>query len=251
MSRCHNGDPPEGADVTAAGTRPQPATTVRSSWASRSGSASTSIATIRPPLTVRARTANGLPSGAQATPPGIAVDEDPGRRLRELTEAHRLPGDGLRAADQRDVSSGRAAPPSERTDDVRVEDGEEAFEVTVTRRREEGVDDGPLAIQIDVGHGRALDAATGTARELPRRRRRPADDRCDLVERHGEDVVQHEGDPFGGRQGVEDDEHREPDRIAQQGFLLGIDARPPDSRSGPGRGSPGTLRGASCATAAC
>ena len=31
----------------------------RSSWASRSGSASTSIATIPPPLTVRARTANG------------------------------------------------------------------------------------------------------------------------------------------------------------------------------------------------
>ena len=134
-----------------------------------------------------------------------------------------------------ETSSGRATPPSERTHDVRVEDGEEAFEVAVTRRGEEGVDDGPLAIEIDVGHGRTLDPATGTARELPRRGRRPADDRGDLVERHGEDVVQHEGDPFGGRQRVEDDEHGEPDRVAQQGFLLGIDARPPGLRMGSGR----------------
>jgi hypothetical protein len=65
----------EGADVTAARrtTFPQPATTVRSSWPSRSGSARTSIATILPPVTVRARTANGLPSGDQATPPGIPL----------------------------------------------------------------------------------------------------------------------------------------------------------------------------------
>ena len=37
--------------------------------------------------------------------------------------------------------------------------------------------------------------------------------------------MQHERDPFGGRQRVEHDEQREPDRIAQQGFLLGIHAR--------------------------
>jgi hypothetical protein len=80
-----------------------------------------------------------------------------------------------------------------------------------------------LTIKADVGHGRALDAATAAARELPRRRRSSAHDRCDLVERHGEDIVQHEGDPFGGREGVEDNEQCEPDGIAQQGFLLGID----------------------------
>ena len=84
--------------------------------------------------------------------------------------------------------------------DFRIEDGEEAFEVTLARRREERVDDGPLALEIDVRDGRTLDAATGTARELPRRRRGTADDRCDVVERHGEDVVEHEGDPFGGCQ---------------------------------------------------
>jgi hypothetical protein len=81
-----------------------------------------------------------------------------------------------------------------------------------------------LTVEVDVGHGRALDPATGSAGELPRGRRRSADDRRDLDERHGEDVMQHEGDPFRGRQGVEDDQHREPDRVAQQGFLLGIDA---------------------------
>ena len=209
-----------------------------------------SIATILPPLTVRATTANGLPSGAQATPPGDPVHEDPRRRFGEPTEGHRLLGDGLRAADQRDQTRTRR-PAVGAQHDVRVEDGEEAFEVTVARRREEGVDDGPLAIEIDVGHGRTLDAATGTARELPRRRRGSADDRCDLVERHGEDVVQHEGDPFGGRQGVEDDEHREPDRIAQQGFLLGIDSLLRTQDRDPGGGSPATLRGASCAIATC
>ena len=54
---------------------------------------------------------------------------------------------------------------------------------------------------------------------------RATDDRGDLVERHGEHVVQHERDAFGGRQRIEHDEQREPDRIAQQGLLLGIHAR--------------------------
>jgi hypothetical protein len=81
-----------------------------------------------------------------------------------------------------------------------------------------------LPREIDVGHGHSVDAAASTARELPRRRRRPADDRRDLIERHGEDVVEHEGDTLGRRQRVEDDEHRQPHGIAQQGFLLGIEA---------------------------
>ena len=229
---------------------PQPATNVRSSWPSRSGSARTSIATIFPPLTVRARTANGVPSGDQAMPPGDPVDEDPRRRLGESTERHRLLGDGLGAAGHRHKPRTRGAAVGSH-DDIGVEDGQESFEIAGARRRKEGVDDDPLAVEVDVGYGRTLDAAPGPARELPRRRRRPADDRGDLVERHGEHVVQHEGDPFGGRQRVEDDEHREPDRVAQQGFLLGIDARPPDSGSDPGGGSRGTPRGASCATAAC
>ena len=229
-SGCHTGDPQEGEDVTdarrggaeAGGRTLSRRRTVRSSWPSRSGSARTSIATIRPPLTVRARTANGVPSGDQAMPPGVPLT-----RTRVAVSANRRNDIAcLATAWAPRVTAtrpGRAAPPSERTHDLGVEDGEESFEVAGARRRQEGVDDDPLAVEVDVGHGRALDAATGAARELPRRRRRPADDRRDLVERHGEHVVQHEGDPFGGRQRVEDDEHREPDRVAQQGFLLGID----------------------------
>src|SRR4030095_9939435 len=63
---------------------PQGATSARSSRRSRSGSASTTIATILPPLTVKAKTANGLPSGAQATPPGI-----PFTRMRVAEAAQR------------------------------------------------------------------------------------------------------------------------------------------------------------------
>ena len=190
------------------------------------------------------------PIGRPGNAAGDPVDEDPRRRFGELTEGHRLRGDGLRAADQRGQTRTRH-PAVGAQHDLRVEDGQEAFEVTGARSRQERVDDGPLAIEIDVGDGRALDASTGTARELPRRRRRSADDRCDLVEWHGEDVVQHEGDTLGGRQRIEHDEHREPDRIAKQGFLLGIDALPPDSGSDPGGASPATPRAASCATAAC
>ncbi len=36
--------------------------------------------------------------------------------------------------------------------------------------------------------------------------------------------MQHEGDPFGGRQGVEDNEQCEANGIAQQSFLLRIDS---------------------------
>ena len=53
--------------------------------------------------------------------------------------------------------------------------------------------------------------------------RRSTNDRSDLFEWYVKDVVQHEGDPFGGRQGVEDNEQCEPDGIAQYGFLLRID----------------------------
>ena len=109
--------------------------------------------------------------------------------------------------------------------DVRVEDREEALEVAVPGGREEGIDDGPLVVEVDVGHRRALDPAAGSARELPRRRRGPIDDRRDLVERHAEHVVEHEGHAFGRRERVEDDEHREPDRIAEQRLLLGIGSR--------------------------
>ena len=249
--RCHTGDPQARPNVTAARLSDrQPATTVRSSWPSRSGSASTSIATILPAPDRQGQDGERAPVGRPRHAAGHAVDEDPGRGLGERAEAHRLLGHGLRRRGRARPGPGAPAAIGAHHD-VRVEDGEEPFEVTLARRGEERVDDGPLAIEIDVGHGRTLDAATGTARELARGRRRPADDRGDLVERHREDVVQHEGDPFGGRRASRGRRaaRARPNRPA------GPPARDPGpprgSRSDPAGGSPGTSRGASCATAAC
>ena len=48
--------------------------------------------------------------------------------------------------------------------------------------------------------GRALQAAAGAAGELPGRNRRAPDNGSDLLKGHGEEVVQHKGQPFGGRE---------------------------------------------------
>jgi hypothetical protein len=57
---------------------------------------------------------------------------------------------------------------------------------------------------------------------LPNRGRRAPEDGSDLVEGHGEHVVQHEGDPLGRSQRVEDHQEREADRVGEQGFVLGV-----------------------------
>ena len=126
---------------------------------------------------------------------GAQALEHTRRGLGEPPEAHGLSGDCLRATDQR--SDRRARLPSVRArDDVRIEDGQQALEIALACSCEEGVDDGPLSVEVDVRHGRTLDPPTGTARELACGRRGPADDRADLPERQGEDVVQDERDAF-------------------------------------------------------
>ena len=84
-----------------------------------------------------------------------------------------------------------------------------------------GLDDLALPNEIGVGRPAAAHAAPRAAGELPRRLCGTADDRRDLLERHGEHVVQHEGEAFRRRQPVEHDEQREPDRIREERFLLG------------------------------
>ena len=93
-------------------------------------------------------------------------------------------------------------------DHVGIQQLEQAFEVAAARRREERVDDRPLAREIGLRLGTAH-APARAARELSRRRRRPADDRRDLFERHGEHVVQDEGKPLGRIKRVEHDEQRQ------------------------------------------
>ena len=69
------------------------------------------------------------------------------------------------------------------------------------------------------------------AGELARRLRGALDDRRDLVEGHGEDVVQHEREPLRRRQRVQHREQRQADRIGQQRLVLGIDpVHPVDDR---------------------
>ena len=79
----------------------------------------------------------------------------------------------------------------------------------------------------------ALDAAAGAAGELARRLGRAVDDRRDLVEGHGEDVVQDEREPLGRRQRLEHDEQRQADRVRQQRLVLRV---VPSARSTIGSG---------------
>jgi hypothetical protein len=57
---------------------------------------------------------------------------------------------------------------------------------------------------------------------LPGRHRGAVDDGADLAERHSEDVVQDEREPFGGSQRVQHHHQRDTDRIGQQRLVLGV-----------------------------
>jgi hypothetical protein len=87
-----------------------------------------------------------------------------------------------------------------------IEYGDERIEVAFSGGCEERFDDLPLGVQVGVGHGgRTADAAAGTASELPRRLWRALHDRGDLLEWHGEHVVQDECQSFGRGQRFEYD----------------------------------------------
>jgi hypothetical protein len=98
--------------------------------------------------------------------------------------------------------------------DVWVEQGEERVEVTTARGSEEGLDYFSLAGEICVGdRGRSLHPAACAACELPCCGRGAPYDGSNLVEGHGEQVVQHECEALGGLQCVEDHEQGETDRV--------------------------------------
>ena len=60
------------------------------------------------------------------------------------------------------------------------------------------------------------------------------DHRRDLLERHGEHVVQHERQPLGRRQRLQHHQQRQPDRVGQQRLVLRVD---PSSRLTIGSGT--------------
>ena len=176
----------------------------------RSGSASRSMATIFPPLMVKPNTTRGSPRWAQTSPAALHTPRPPGQKYP--TSPRREPRPTPRPARPRHRP---AAPPPGRARHQRAE-------VTAARGGQEGVDHLPLPGQIGVGgRGRSLHAAAGAAGQLACRARGTPDDGPDLVEGQVEHVVQHERDPLGGGQRLQDHQQREADRIGEQHLLLG------------------------------
>ena len=61
--------------------------------------------------------------------------------------------------------------------DIRIEDVHEPPKVAMAGRRQEGIDDRPVTVEVGIGHRRSLDATSGPACELASGRWRPTDDR--------------------------------------------------------------------------
>ena len=110
-------------------------------------------------------------------------------------------------------------------DGVRIEHGEEALEVAGARRPQKRLHHFALTSPAGVRwRRRAAHAPARAARELLCRGRRPSHDGTDLVERHGEQIMQDERKAFGGRQRVEHDKQRHADRVREHRFAFGIGA---------------------------
>ena len=108
--------------------------------------------------------------------------------------------------------------------DVRIEHGDEGFEVALEGGGEKGVDHAPVLGRVgDALRPGAAHPAPCPARELAGGLRSPIDDRSDLLERDTEAVVEDEGEPFRRRERLEHDEQREADRVREQRLLLGVD----------------------------
>jgi hypothetical protein len=109
---------------------------------------------------------------------------------------------------------------------VGIKDREQGREVAALRCSEKRADHFALPCPVGLRLGACtLDSPAPTARELSRRHRRAADDRCNLIERDIEHVMQHECDPLRRRQGLEHNQHRNADGIRDQLSALQIVGR--------------------------
>jgi hypothetical protein len=90
---------------------------------------------------------------------------------------------------------------------VPIENGDQAFEVSGAQGFQEGIDDGAILRTLGVrGHAHALHAALSTADELSCRVGSAANDRADLVEGNVEHVMAGESETLGGSEAIEEDE---------------------------------------------
>ena len=187
----------------------------------RSGSARKSISAILPSLIV---------VGADRERPPVEEGDDPGSAVYERAPhgqvdarpEQRLAGDRLGALEVL-RRAGRATVGPEH--DVGIEHRDERVEITLAGGCEERLDDLPLGGEVCVRDRiGAAHAPARPARELPRRLGRALHDRGDLLERHGEHVVQDEGQPFGRGQPLEHDQQRQTHRVGEQRLVLGVGA---------------------------
>src|SRR5215831_10950343 len=98
--------------------------------------------------------------------------------------------------------------------DVRVEHGDQAFDIAATQGSEERIRQLTLPFQIGVRFRRgSLNPATRAAGELPGGDGGTPNDRCDLFKGQTKRVMQHERQSFGRGQSVEDNQSGDADRF--------------------------------------
>ena len=186
-----------------------------------------SSATIFPPRTVKAPTENGTPSRVVTAPATPFTSAGCVNRLNWANSSARratasAPHVGPEAP-KRPAAPAGTAPWSARTTTSGSSTASSASKSPLTRGGQEGVDHLALALQVDVGDGRfALNAPAGTAGQLTRRLGGAFHDGGDLVEGHGEDVVQDEGQPLGGAERVQDHQQGDADRVGEERLVLGV-----------------------------
>jgi hypothetical protein len=145
-----------------------------------------------------------------------AVDQ--GRFGFASSEREHLLRHGVRAADHALAARGEGGLVGA-AHDVGRQYGEQGAEVAAAGGGEEGFDDAPL---LAPGRGRrdAPYPVPRPAGELLGGDRRTVENQRDLVEGHGEQVVEYEGDPLRGSQPVQHHEHRASDRLDELGLFL-------------------------------
>jgi hypothetical protein len=178
-----------------------------------------SISTIRPSLTVKPAMANGLRPRitiAPAAPLTIA-----GEWCERSPALQDPPRDRLCAFRRHLVARGSV----DTQDCIRVEQGDQAFEVACTRRGQERVYDPALLREIGLRFWRGiLDTPPCAARQLARCGWCAADDGRNLLEGQPEHVVKDEREPLCRPQRVQHDQQREPHRVGEQRLVLRIGA---------------------------
>src|ERR1700761_8344490 len=107
--------------------------------------------------------------------------------------------------------------------DIRIEQSQQGIELAIARGIEKGGDDVASTFEVAfVTRSGALYAPTATTGQLARGRSVAIDDRCNLLERHAEHVMQDKGNTFGRSQRVEHRHQRWANRVGQDRLTFGV-----------------------------